>query len=102
MNINENSENQGIIVGDNSGTINNGLSVEQAFKIANVLFEANFPSLQEQARIVAKNRADEICLEIFSTLKKMDLIITIVFQIQIFNMRFSKHKKGMPEKEHLN
>lgn len=46
----------------------NGINAEQASQIAINLFRDNFPKLQEEARKIARERAEELCNEIINKL----------------------------------
>ena len=62
-------------VGDGTtqiGVQNNflGITSEKASELAIKLFMENFPKLQEEARMVAKERAEELCKGIIEKLKE--------------------------------
>lgn len=67
-------------MGDNSTNLqanrdiisNKGLSIQQAMEIAVELFKENFPKLQKIASNIAKEKADEIAMDVFLKLIEKD------------------------------
>lgn len=64
--------NQGVVAENNSGNIiiNNGISAEEAYKIATKLFEGNFYKLQDVAIQYVKERFDAFLNELRKELEK--------------------------------